>query len=154
VIVISRSRSIFVQVHTPPFRRQQLSIAAVLTALQGLGLDALAVFFFVSGLNAAFSARARGAFTAAAITTGFAVMVAGAYLVVGLVLCLSAWGLWKRQKWAFWTALGTQGLSLLTMISVTWILADKYWMIIGPYAFIALNLSLLVTSRGWRRAAE
>ncbi|HEX6556505.1 MAG TPA: hypothetical protein VF026_27340 [Ktedonobacteraceae bacterium] len=103
-------------IEAPRRRPLGVSIIAVLAMIQG-------IFFLIFGILALGAAIAAANSGGTATVTGYAItgaamsvvagVLAGIFLVVGLVSFLFAWGLWTLKRWAFWATVTIQIISLL-----------------------------------------
>ncbi|TMD85905.1 MAG: hypothetical protein E6I79_13345 [Chloroflexi bacterium] len=98
----------------PRRRPLGVSIIAVLVAIQGIFFLILGILALVAVIVAANSAgtTVNGYAITGATVSAIAGVLAGIFLVVGLVSLLFAWGLWTLKRWAFWATVIIEPLSL------------------------------------------
>src|SRR5689334_19921263 len=107
----------------PRRRPLGVSILAVLEGLQGIGFLIISLLALVAVIVAATSsgtALVEGYPLTGADVSLLSGMLAGAFLVVGLLSLVFAWGLWRLTRWAFWATVIIQVVSLAnSVISLT-----------------------------------
>jgi len=98
----------------PRRRPLGVSIIAVLVAIQGIFFLILGILALVAVIVAANSAgtTVNGYAITGATVSAIAGVLAGIFLVVGLVSLLFAWGLWTLKRWAFWATVIIEIISL------------------------------------------
>jgi uncharacterized membrane protein (DUF2068 family) len=102
----------------PRRRPLGVSIIAILVAIQGiffLILGILALVAVIVAANSAGTAVNGYAITGATVSI-VAGVLAGVFLVVGLVSLLFAWGLWTLKRWAFWATVIIEIISLVNSV--------------------------------------
>ena len=99
----------------PRRRPLGVSIIAVLVAIQGIFFLILGILALVAVIVAANSAgtTVNGYAITGATLSIVAGVLAGVFLVVGLVSLLFAWGLWTLKRWAFWATLLIEFLNII-----------------------------------------
>ena len=99
----------------PRRRPLGVSIIAVLVAIQGIFFLILGILALVAVIVAANSAgtTVNGYAITGATVSAIAGVLAGIFLVVGLVSLLFAWGLWTLKRWAFWATVIIEIISLI-----------------------------------------
>ena len=102
----------------PRRRPLGVSIIAVLVAIQGIFFLILGILALVAVIVAANSAgtTVNGYAITGATLSIVAGVLAGVFLVVGLVSLLFAWGLWTLKRWAFWATVIIEIISLLNSV--------------------------------------
>ncbi len=102
----------------PRRRPLGVSIIAVLVAIQGIFFLILGILALVAVIAAANSAgtTVNGYAITGATVSAIAGVLAGIFLVVGLVSLLFAWGLWTLKRWAFWATVIIEIISLLNSV--------------------------------------
>jgi len=120
----------------PPASRGQprrLTLAAVLTAVQGIDFLVLAALAAVVGLTAADSAAAQHKPTAASLSLAFAVVGVLFFAAFALPAFVFAWGLYMRKGWAFWS---------MTVLEGLWLLLTALWLLRGVEVVTLLQIAL------------
>ena len=102
----------------PRRRPLGVSIIAVLLAIQGIFFLILGILALVAVIVAANSAgtTVNGYAITGATVSAIAGVLAGIFLVVGLVSLLFAWGLWTLKRWAFWATVIIEIISLINSV--------------------------------------
>jgi uncharacterized membrane protein (DUF2068 family) len=102
----------------PRRRPLGVSIIAVLVAIQGIFFLILGILALVAVIAAANSAgtTVNGYAITGATVSAIAGVLAGVFLVVGLVSLLFAWGLWTLKRWAFWATVIIEIISLINSV--------------------------------------
>jgi len=102
----------------PRRRPLGVSIIAVLVAIQGIFFLILGILALVAVIVAANSAgtTVNGYAITGATVSAIAGVLAGIFLVVGLVSLLFAWGLWTLKRWAFWATVIIEIISLINSV--------------------------------------
>ena len=102
----------------PRRRPLGVSIIAVLVAIQGIFFLILGILALVAVIAAANSAgtTVNGYAITGATVSAIAGVLAGIFLVVGLVSLLLAWGLWTLKRWAFWATVIIEIISLINSV--------------------------------------
>jgi len=102
----------------PRRRPLGVSIIAVLVAIQGIFFLILGILALVAVIAAANSAgtTVHGYAITGATVSAIAGVLAGIFLVVGLVSLLFAWGLWTLKRWAFWATVIIEIISLINSV--------------------------------------
>ena len=102
----------------PRRRPRGVSIIAVLVAIQGIFFLILGILALVAVIVAATSTgtTVNGYAITGATVSIVAGVLAGVFLVVGLVSLLLAWGLWTLKRWAFWATVIIEIISLLNSV--------------------------------------
>ena len=106
------------KMEAPRRRPLGVSIIAVLVAIQGIFFLILGILALVAVIVAANSAgtTVNGYAITGATLSIVAGVLAGVFLVVGLVSLLFAWGLWTLKRWAFWATVIIEIISLLNSV--------------------------------------
>ncbi|HEX6552508.1 MAG TPA: hypothetical protein VF026_07085 [Ktedonobacteraceae bacterium] len=102
----------------PRRRPLGVSIIAVLVAIQGIFFLILGILALVAVIAAANSAgtTVNGYPVTGATVSAIAGVLAGIFLVVGLISLLFAWGLWTLKRWAFWATVIIEIISLINSV--------------------------------------
>ena len=103
----------------PRRRPLGVSIIAILEAIEGIFFLVLAILALVAVIAAANSAGAtivNGYTITGAVVSAVAGVLAGVFLVVGLLSLLFAWGLWTLKRWAFWVTVVISAIDLIVDI--------------------------------------
>ncbi len=117
-----------VEILTPNPQSRSIIIVSLLLTLQSISSLSLAVLTFVLGIITVRNATADHKPTAAALTTAFAVLGGGLFLIIGLLALLLAWGMWRQKGWAFWGSAILEGLSLF--ISLAFLCGGSIWLVL------------------------
>jgi uncharacterized membrane protein (DUF2068 family) len=128
-------------------RPRRITILAILEGLQGimllLGLLAVIVVASSSGtmtLEGYTIFRADASLASA--------LLAGMFLLVGLLSLLFAWGLWRLARWAFWATVILQVINLTnSVIAFMQAPARVGFIVVGMISPVLMLLSLLVNAR-------
>jgi hypothetical protein len=131
---------------TPARRPLRISILAILEGLQGLML-------LIGLLTVIVTASSSGTITIeghtifrADVSIGSA-LLAGVFLVVGLLSLLFAWGLWRLARWAYWATVILQVISLTnSVIAFTQAPAHVAFIVVGMINPVLMLLYLLLNS--------
>jgi uncharacterized membrane protein (DUF2068 family) len=103
------------------FRRRPLgvSILAILEGLQGVGfliLSLLSLVALIIAANSSGTATINGYTITGSDVSIVSGILAGSFLVVGLLAMLCAYGLWTLRRWAFWATVTIQIVSLANSV--------------------------------------
>ena len=135
---------------TPRRRPLGVSIIAVLEAIGGiffLVLGLLALVAVIAAANSAGATIVNGYTITGAVVSAVAGVLAGVFLVVGLLSLLFAWGLWTLKRWAFWATVIIQVISLAnSVIAFTQANANFGAIVGGMIVPIVILLYFLVDS--------
>ncbi len=137
---------------TPPPRSRSLIIVSLLLALQGISWLVFAVLTFVLGIITVRNAVADHKPTAAALTTAFAALGGGFFLIIGLLVILLAWGMWRQKGWAFWGSVILEGLSLF--ISLASLCGGIIWPLLSEGVLAVMILVYLCADRQVRAVSR
>ena len=110
-----------------------VSIIAVLETIQGIFLLMLGVLSLVAVSVAAWSTgivMANGLSVNSLVVRIVTVVLGGVFLVVGLVLPLFGWHLWKLKRWAFWA---TVIIEVVLLLGSLWNVVAFPWAILTPH---------------------
>jgi uncharacterized membrane protein (DUF2068 family) len=134
----------------PRRRPLGVSIIAILEAIEGIFFLVLAILALVAVIAAANSAGAtivNGYTITGAVVSAVAGVLAGVFLVVGLLSLLFAWGLWTLKRWAFWATVIIQVISLAnSVIAFTQANANIGAIVVGMILPIVILLYFLFDS--------
>jgi hypothetical protein len=134
-----------VETLAPRPRSRSIIIVSLLLTLQGISFLILVVLISIVGVSAARNAVADHKPTAATLSTAFAVLGGGFFIITCLLVFLLAWGMWRQKGWAFWGAAIFEGLSLLISLAVLY--SGISWLIIAQGLFAAAVLVYLFANR-------
>jgi FtsH-binding integral membrane protein len=128
-------------------RPRRISILAILEGLQGIVLLlGLLTVIVVASSSGTMTIEGYPIFRADA-SIGSA-LLAGMFLVVGLLSLLFAWGLWRLRRWAYWATVILQVISLVnSVIAFTQAPARVAFIVIGMINPVLLLFYLLVNPR-------
>ena len=128
-------------------RPLRVSILAILEGLQGIFLlIGLLTVIVVASSSGMITVEGHTIFRADA-SLGSA-LLAGMFLVVGLLSLLFAWGLWRLKRWAYWATVILQVISLTnSVIAFTQGPAHVAFIVVGMINPVVMLLYLLVNPR-------
>ena len=126
-------------------RPRSVTIVSLLLMLQGISWLVFAVLTFVLAAITVRNAVADHKPTAATLTTAFAVVGGGCSLIIGLLVLLVAWGIWRRESWAFWGAVVLEGFAML--ISLASLYVGMLWPLLAEGVLAAVLLLWLCFDR-------
>lgn len=134
----------------PRRRPLGVSILAILEGLQGIGFLIISLLALVAVIVAASSSgttTVEGYTITGADVSILSGILAGAFLVVGLLALVFAWGLWRLTRWAFWATVIIQIISLAnSLISLTQPGANIALIVGGMIVPVVILLYFLVDS--------
>jgi uncharacterized membrane protein (DUF2068 family) len=134
----------------PRRRPLGVSILAVLEGLQGIGCLIIGLLALVAVIVAASSSGTstiEGYTITGADVSIVSGILAGSFLVVGLLSLIFAWGLWRLALWAFWATVIIQVISLAnSVIAFTQPDANVAFIVGGMIVPMVILLYFLVDS--------
>lgn len=133
----------------PRRRPLGVSILAILEGLQGIGFLIISLLALVAVIVASSSGTTtvEGYTITGADVSILSGILAGAFLVVGLLALVFAWGLWRLTRWAFWATVIIQIISLAnSLISLTQPGANIALIVGGMIVPVVILLYFLVDS--------
>jgi hypothetical protein len=132
---------------TPRRRPRRITILAILEGLQGLVL-------LLGWLSVIVVASSSGRMTLEGYTifradaSPASALLAGMFLLVGLLSLVFAWGLWRLERWAYWATVILQVSSLAnSVIAFTQVPAHVTFITVGMINPVVMLLYLLVNAR-------
>lgn len=134
-----------VEILIPNPRPRSIIIVSLFLALQSISSLSLATFIFVLGIITVRNAAADHKPTAAALTTAFAVVGSGLFLIIGLFALFLAWGMWRQKGWAFWGSAILEGLSLF--LSLAFLCGGNIWLVLYEGVLPVVILVYLCANR-------
>lgn len=136
------------EILTPSPRPRGLIVVSLLLTIQGISFLVFAVLIFALGVITVRNAVAGHKPTAAALTTAFAALGGGFFLITGLLVFVLTLFMWKQRGWAFWVTVAIEGFVLL--ISLVLLCGGIIWFLISEGVLAAAILACLFANRQLR----
>lgn len=132
---------------TPARRPRRITILAILEGLQGIVL-LLGLFAVIVVASSSGTITLEGHTIFRADVSLASALLAGMFLLVGLLSLVFAWGLWRLASWAYWATVILQVSSLVnSVIAFTQAPAHVAFILVGMINPVVMLLYLLVNPR-------